>query len=110
MPTPTWENLDDFLDTDDNGGFATVAVFTLAVGGTRTATGIFDDAMLDGHTGEYDIAISNPRFCCKFADVADVARFDTVLIGGTTYEVSDLPLKDGTGMATIRLAPQDPQT
>ncbi len=104
MPSPSWENLDDFLETDDRGGFAKVAVFTLAAGGIRRVRGIFEDATLNTHTGEYEIDIANPRLGCKAVDVVDVACFDTVKIGCTTYQVVDLPMDDGSGWATIRLA------
>lgn len=109
MPSPSWENLDDFLTTDDRGGFATVAVFSLQIGGARRASGIFDDATLNTQTGEYEIDIVNPRFLCKYTDVVDVNRFDTVTIDGQVWQVVDLPRDDGTGMATVRLAPPDPE-
>ena len=108
MPSPSSENLDDFLDTDDQGGFALVAVFCLQVGGKIAVNGIFEDATLNAMTGEYEADIMNPRFVCKAADVVDVNRFDTVSISGVSYKVTNPPLDDGTGMTTVRLAPVDP--
>lgn len=107
MPAPSWEDLDEFLDTDDQGGFATVAVFSLAAGGAISVSGIFEDATLSTRTGEYEIDIASPRLDCKFADIAAVARFDTVQIGGVTYQVVDPPQNDGSGWGTVRLAPME---
>ncbi|WBO60550.1 hypothetical protein GT370_07205 [Acidocella sp. MX-AZ03] len=60
MPAPSWEDLDEFLDTDDEGGFAFVAVFSYKLGGGVTVNGIFEDATFNAQTGEFDADISNP--------------------------------------------------
>ncbi len=108
MPAPSWEDLGEFLDTDEDGGFATRAVFSLASGATLSVTGIFEDTTLNTHTGEYEIDLANPRLECSFAEVTAVSHFDTVLIDGISYQVADLPQNDGSGWGIIRLAPLDP--
>jgi len=106
MPSPSWENLDDFLSTDDAGGFAVWALFTLVgirtnmdtedgfgiatesgvslqaeSGGQVVSNGIFEDSTLNTATGEYEVDIVNPRFACKASDVTILQRFDTVMMG-----------------------------
>lgn len=107
MPAPSWEKLDDFLATDDDGGFATVAILTLLDNSTRPINGIFDDPYLNAQLGEYDADSNDPRFLCKETDTAGVDRGCTLAIGAVTYDVLDGPHADGTGMATIKLATQD---
>jgi hypothetical protein len=106
MPKPSWENLDDFLQLDSAGGFANTATIDLQDGSTITVRGIFDDPYLNAQLGEYDHDTSAPRFLCKAADVTAVRRQDELTIDGTTYDVLTAPQDDGTGMATIKLAPR----
>lgn len=107
MPAPSWENLDDFLAGDENGGFATPAVFTLADGSTRTVSVIFDDPMLDAKLGEYIAESSEPRVTGKETDLVGIRRYDVVTVAGRTFDVLTSARPDGTGMALVRLAPQD---
>lgn len=100
--TPAWDNLDDFLDTDD---FATVATFTSQAGATKQVKGIFDEPYLDAQLGEYNMDASSPRFTCKAGDAAGTKRNDTCAIGGNQYDVLSVQ-PDGTGMATVQLATQ----
>ena len=100
MPAPTWENLDDFLQTED---FATVATFTTA-SGKRGVTGIFDEPTFNAETGEYDMASAAPRFTCKAADVDGVKRNDACVIAGVSYAVDHDPHPDGTGLAVVELS------
>ena len=100
--TPAWDNLDDFLDTDD---FATVATFTSQAGVAKQVKGIFDEPYLDAQLGEYNMDTSSPRFTCKAADAAGTKRNDTCAIGSTQYDVLSVQ-PDGTGMATVQLATQ----
>lgn len=108
MPSPSWENLDEFLDTDDKGGFAVKALFFSSGGGPTEVVGIFEDSTFNSQTGEFDMDIANPRFICKASCVAFMNRFDTVQVNGCLYQVSNPPLDDGTGMTIVRLAPYDP--
>lgn len=102
MPSPAWENLDDFLQVDD---FAVPAVITLQNLSTVSLNVIFDDPYLNAETGEYQADTSEPRILCKESDVVAVTRGDSVLVGGKTYDILTAFQSDGTGMAFCRLAP-----
>lgn len=104
MPSPAWEELDAFLDTDD---FATEAIVTLQGGVSRPIHGIFDDPYLNAENGEYDFDTARPRLTCKEIDVLGVIRGDTCEIDGVTYDILSSPHSDGTGMAVLELAPQE---
>jgi hypothetical protein len=104
MPAPSWENLDEFLELDSDGGFATVAILTLLDNSTLQITGIFDDPYLMAGLSEYDADSSEPRFLCKESDTAGIERGCTLTIGGTVYDALTSPQSDGTGMAIIKLA------
>jgi hypothetical protein len=129
MPKASWENLDDFLQPQDGGGFAvpatlrTEAVTPPAPGWKPQPTpegwqegdpitftkegvmGLFDDPYLDAQLGEYVADTSDPRFTCKASDVMGVRRGDWITIDGTTYNVMAKPQNDGTGMVILRLEP-----
>ena len=115
MRGPSWENLDDFLQTDDDGGFANTAVIHFKTGGNRPVKAIYDDPYMDATLGEYVADTSQPRLNGKEVDFAGVTRGDTVTIttgppGNTTSETFDIltnPQADGTGWAVITLARQD---
>jgi len=102
MPAPAWENLDDFLSTDD---FATTATFTRENGqvipGVRV---IFDEPGFNAQTGEYDIAALQPRVTCKWGDVSTLKKNDAAVIDGIAYLLDHNPHPDGTGMAVIKLS------
>ena len=107
MRGPSWENLDDFLQTDDNGGFANTAVIHFQTGGSRTVSAIFDDPYLDAELGEYVADTSQPRLNGKETDFAGIRRGDTVTVTGETFDILTSPKPDGTGWAVIELARQD---
>ncbi len=100
---PAWENLDIFLDTDD---FAVWVTVCLQAGGERRVRAIFDDPYLNTELGEYELDTSSPRLTCRWADVQDVARGDTVEVNGRVYDVITNAQPDGTGMAMLALAVQ----
>jgi len=100
MLSPGWENLDEFLNTDE---FAVTAELQLQAGATRSLDGIFDEPFLDTNLGEYSMDQVAPRFMCRAADVADVGRGDVLIVLGRTLDIMSAPMADGTGMATLRL-------
>lgn len=108
MTSPSWENLGDFLATDDQGGFATVAMFTLADGAARGVVGIFDDGTIDAHTGGFYADVQGPKFSGKAVDLIGVAKLNICFVNGVTYDVKDRPQLDGTGWGYVLLAPQPP--
>lgn len=103
MPSPVWENLDAFLQTDD---FATLAVVDRQGGDPLSFSAIFDDPYLDAQLGEYNLETAQPRLTCKLSDVPGVHRGDTVLVDGVTYDILSEPQSDGAGMAVLKLAPR----
>lgn len=128
MPKASWENLDDFLQPQDGGGFAVEATLTSEavippapgwvaqptpegwcegdpITYTKAVWGLFDDPYLDAQLGEYVADTSAPRFTCKASDAAGVRRGDWIAIDGTTYNVMTKPQNDGTGMVILRLEP-----
>lgn len=104
MRGPSWENLDDFLQLDSNGGFATPAVIQFQDGGTRTISVIFDDPYLNAQLGEYEADTSEPRISGKETDLAGVRRGDVVTVAGETFDVMTSPQADGTGWALVTMA------
>jgi hypothetical protein len=103
VSSPAWENLDAFLQTDD---FATRVIVTLKGGGSLSFSALFDDPFLDAQLGEYNLETSQPRLTCKLSDVPGVARGDTVVVDGTTFDILSAPQSDGAGMAILKLSPR----
>lgn len=102
MPAPSWENPGDFLSPND---FGTTATFTLADGSVIAAVpGIFDDAVMNAQTGEYDMAAGIPRYTCPYAAVAMLKRRDEAVIDGRTFTLMHDPRPDGTGWCSIEFA------
>ena len=104
MPKPSWENLDVFLQTDSNGGFAVIATVRFENSSERKITGIFDEPYLNAQLGEYDFDDSKPRFTCKEVDTLDVKRGDFLQFDdGRRFYVMGYPQPDGTGMVCLDL-------
>ena len=104
MPAPIWEHLSDFLDTDD---FAVAATLHSQTGSPRQLCGLFDDPYVNTKIGEYEADASAPRFLCRQSDVRSVQRGDQMQIDGDWYVILTTPQFDGTGMATLKLAPEE---
>lgn len=107
MPKLSWENLDDFLTTDDDGGFATPAIVRFQNGSRKTVSVIFDEPYFNAQLGEYDADSSQPRITGKESDLVNIRRGDLVKVGATTYEALTSYQPDGTGMAMVSLAVTD---
>ena len=105
MASPSWENLDVFLQTDAVGGFAITATIQFADGSDdKPVTGIFDEPYLNAQLGEYEVDDAQPRFTCKSSDVKGVARGDDLLLpDGRKFHVMTYPQQDGTGMSILKL-------
>lgn len=108
MPAPAWENLDDFLQTDE---FAFAAVITLQAGGTIPLSVIFDDPSVEaGLEDAYTKDDVGPSAYCKEVLVGAVKRGDSIAItfpaptGVKTYDILTAAKPDGTGMARLKLA------
>lgn len=108
MPSPDWEDLDDFLDT--KAGFALAALVRLASGETRDIVGIFDEPAVDAAAGHgYELETTQPRFGCKETAALGISRRDELTVAGRTFDVTHAPECDGTGWCIIRLAPREGQ-
>lgn len=105
MTSPSWENLDDFLGTDDDGGFAIPAVLHYQAGGNKSVSIIFDEVYFNAQLGEYDADASDPTILGKLSDLKDARRGDTATIAGKTYNVMGSAQSDGAGMAVLRVTP-----
>ena len=103
MPSPAWENLDQFFSLDD---FAVTFVVTPQAGGpARTLKGIFDEPYMNAELGDYERDTARPRFTCKASDLVGLGRGDTVTYDGRTFRVATGPQGDGTGVAVLMLDP-----
>lgn len=103
MTTPAWDNLDDFLDTDD---FAVTATIGLRSGQSRPVVGVYGGPYVKARVGD-DIEqdTTRPIFTCKAADVIGVQRGDGITIPGEgRFGILTSPQPDGTGMAVLELA------
>lgn len=101
MPATDWENLDEFLQTDE---FASTVMISLQSGVSRSVVGIFDDPFLNAELGEYELDTTRPRLTCKAIDVLGVGRGDEVTIDGETFDVMTSPQLDGEGIAVLEMA------
>lgn len=101
MQSLDWENLDDFLDTDE---FAVSGVLSFQAGGSVSVNVIFDDPYLNAQIGEYEMDTTNPRVLGKLSELKLALRGDILTIGSLDYDVLTLAQPDGTGMATLSLA------
>ena len=101
MPNLDWEDLDDFLDTDE---FAVSGILSFQAGGTAPVSVIFDDPYLNAQIGEYEMDTTNPRALGKMSELKEARRGDVLTIDGKDYDVLTGPQPDGTGMATLALA------
>jgi hypothetical protein len=107
MPKPSWENLDDFLATDDNGGFATPAIIISQDNSRKTVPVIFDDPYFSAQLGGFDADSTQPFITGKACDLMSVRRGDAIKIDGKNYDALTSGQPDGTGMATVKLAISD---
>ena len=91
MPSPSWENLDDFFSTDE---FGLEAIINIQDAGTIVVSGILDDPYLNAELGEYDTDTNDPRLTCKEVDILAVRRGDTAVINDKTYDILNSPESD----------------
>lgn len=84
-----------FFSVDDFGVAATYA------GGT--VNGIFDNEFFEADAGGMvAVAIQQPRFLCRTADVSAAAEGDAIVINSVDYTIRVVQ-PDGTGMTTLVL-------
>ena len=84
-----------FFDVDDFGVAATFS--------GSTVNGIFDNDFIEVETGAgVGIALQQPRFLCRTADISAAVEGDTITISGTAYTIR-IVQDDGTGITTLVL-------
>ncbi|MTH78748.1 head-tail joining protein [Paracoccus aestuariivivens] len=103
---PFKEDLSQFLQVDE---FAHACELRLAGGIVREVRGIFDEPFLDAELGEYRFETSQPRLLGRAADFDGVIKGNLITIDGREFDIMGSPQIDGTGMATLRLAPRHRQ-
>lgn len=97
------ETADDravFVSVDD---FGVAATYTPAGGVASTVNGIFDNEYIAVEAGgEVAVALQEPRFHCRTADVASAAEGDAIVINAVNYTIR-IVQPDGTGMTMLVL-------
>lgn len=97
------ESADDraiFFSVDD---FGVAATYTPSGGGAVTVNGIFDHEYFAADAGgSVVVAIEQPRFLCRTADVASAAEGDALTVNATNYTVKVVE-DDGTGITNLVL-------
>ena len=89
-----------FFDVDD---FGTAATYTPDGGSASTVNGIFDNDFIEVDAGGgVGVALQQPRFQCRTADVASAAEGDAIVISAVNYTVR-IVQDDGTGMTVLVL-------
>lgn len=104
MPTPAWDEIEQFVDPDD---FAVPCTLRMQNGVVRTFPGIFDDPYLNAQLGEYEVDTRLPRVNCLERYVVGVSRGDRLDVDGKRFDVLSAPHADGTGFASLELAPAE---
>lgn len=94
-------DLDTVFNTDE---FAETATYVRAGFPATFIPVIFENnyAVIQ-EIGETGMGVPTPQVLCKTADVANAARGDTLVVGGTTYYVQEVR-PDGTGITTLILS------
>lgn len=89
-----------FLDVDD---FGTAASYTPSGGSAATVNGIFDNDFIEVDAGGgVGVALQQPRFHCRTADVSSGAEGDALVVSGVNYTIR-IVQDDGTGMTMLVL-------
>lgn len=105
MPAPSWEDLTEFFETDDDGGFAIVATIYLADGSARDINVIYDEPFTRTNIdGGGNINGADYHFTAAETDLTDLGDGDKVLIDGRTLRILSIE-SDGTGVSHVWLTP-----
>lgn len=89
-----------FVNVDD---FGVVATYTPSGGASSTVNGIFDNDFIEVDAGGgVGVALQQPRFHCRTADVSSASEGDALVVSGTNYTIR-IVQDDGTGMTMLVL-------
>jgi hypothetical protein len=101
---PSWEDLDEFLEVEADGGFAKLATLALQSGETRDSIkGLYDAPALDAEIGTYSSDTQEYKFTAKTSDLSGVTRGDTLTIEGAAFSVTDVD-DGGSGLTALKLS------
>lgn len=100
------ETADDraiFVGTDD---FGVAATYTPSGGAGVSINGIFDNDFIEIDAGGgVGVAMQQPRFHCRTADVSSAAEGDALVVDSVNYIIR-IVQDDGTGMTMLVLEKQ----
>jgi len=83
--------------------FGVDAIFDPATSSHRTVKGIFDNIYEEVEAGgRVGIAMQQPRFFCKTADISGAGEGDALEIGSVPYTIKVI-MSDGNGMSELVL-------
>jgi len=100
MAVESADDLAVFFDADD---FGTAASFTPSGGSASTVNGIFRNVFFEAEAGgNVGVAMQDPIFICRTADVSGVAEGDALTVSGTAYTIRVVE-PDGTGVTRLML-------
>jgi len=100
MAVETATELAIFFGADD---FGVAATYTPSGGSPVTVNGIFDNEFFEVEAGgEVAVAMEQPRFACRTADVSSAAEGDSISINSIAYTVRVVQ-SDGTGVTVLVL-------
>lgn len=89
-----------FFEVDD---FGTAASYTPSGGVAATVNGIFDNDFIEVDAGGgVGVALQQPRFLCRTADVSSASEGDALVINTVNYTIR-IVQDDGTGITTLVL-------
>ena len=112
MGAPAWEDLSEFFDAHDPGGFAVAAQVWRGEECIAGICGIVDDPNevlnlggdRENYRADYDLDQTSPSFLCADPAVLEVCRGDILVTDGARYDILEAPQSDGTGVARLVLA------
>jgi hypothetical protein len=86
--------------------FGVTATYTPVGGQASSVVGIFDNAYeaVDAG-GNVPIALTQPHFTCRTADVPNAADGDALVVSGVSYIIR-VVMQDGTGISDLLLEKQ----
>ena len=89
-----------FVNVDD---FGVAATYTPSGGASSTVNGIFDNDFIEVDAGGgVGVALQQPRFHCRTADVSSASEGDALVVSGVNYTIR-IVQDDGTGMTMLIL-------
>lgn len=103
MAVETADDRSIFVGIDD---FGVAATYTPSGGVASTVNGIFDNDFIEIDAGGgVGVAMQQPRFHCRTADVPTAAEGDALVVNTVSYIIR-IVQDDGTGMTMMVLEKQ----